>query len=262
MPTRLGAAGRRVARQVRNPWQVPAEGLDRLPAGGAIVAVNRSGAFDHLQVAYSLGRPATVLVDPEAGLAPWPTLRRTTWAGEPERVLARGELLIVFPEIHVGGPGTVHKGYPQLASLALAAKVPIVPAGLTSSGRTRLRLGEQLQLGRHALNRPLSDTLDGYILRGITDTVMLRIAELAGADYADRYATPGAGPAADARAALQQIGELRALWRSRRESEAQRRADEADLVRQLDEQDQQDFDEAVEAAQQQAADAAAKWRGE
>ena len=30
----------------------------------------------------------------------------------------------------------------------------------------------------------------------------------------------------------------------------------------VDEQDQQDFDEAVEAAQQQAADAAAKWRGE
>lgn len=261
VPARLPAAGRRLVRQVRNPWQLPTEGLDRLPSGPVIVACNRSGAFDHLQIAYSLGRPATVVQDADAGLAPWPTLRRTSWSllGRPDgpgAVLERGEVLVVFPELQLAGDGAVHRGYPELAGLALSAQVPIVAAAI---GRGRLRLGEALATTRYAQHRPGSDRLDGYVLRGLTDTVMLQIAELARARYVDSYAKPGPGPAQDARAALQQLRELRELRRERRLAEQQRRLAEAELARELDERDEQAFEQAVAAAQEQAARAAAKW---
>lgn len=56
---------RRVASQIRHPWRLEVDGLDRLPEDALILAVNRVGPTDHLNVAASLGRPTTVVIQPE-----------------------------------------------------------------------------------------------------------------------------------------------------------------------------------------------------
>ena len=48
--------------RLRSPFRIEVDGLDQLPVGGLILAVNRVGPHDHLYVAASLGRPATVVV--------------------------------------------------------------------------------------------------------------------------------------------------------------------------------------------------------
>ena len=261
MAADLRALTRRVISQLRNPWVLATEGLDRLPTSGVIVACNRVGAFDHLQVCASLGRSAVVLTEAGSGLASWPGIRRTTWLtdsglDQPTAVLARGEALVVFPERHVGGDNAVHKGHPELVALALACDVPIVPAGLTGGTPSRLRFGEPIHMARYRQQPSLDDTLDSFLLRAVTETVMAQLVALTARDYVDEYARPADSRRPGPMPSLRQLGELRQLWLERRAEERQRLAEEAELARRLDEQEQLEFAAARAAAREQAEQAA------
>jgi hypothetical protein len=259
---------RQLADRLRHPWRIDADNLDKLPTGACIVAVNRVSPFDHLNVAASLGREATVVFEPDSGRHLVPGIRHTRWLADPDSgnspaaVLDRGEILIVFPEGATDGDGTLHKGHAQFAALALSTGVPIVPAALIPLSvndllpelRYRLRIGEPIETGRFAEAQLSSNVLDGFMLRGLTDLVMTRIGQLAGRRYVDSYT----GTAKKVRIPGEpvKISEWRDQRAERRAAEEQRRASEAELARLLDEQDAAIIDEAVEAARQQAERAA------
>ena len=260
---------RRVASQIRHPWRLEVDGLDRLPEDALILAVNRVGPTDHLNVAASLGRPTTVVIQPESGLRPIPRLRRTSWTTDldsldhPAAVLARGQVLVVFPEVAAGNDGAVHKGHAEFAALAVARRTPIVPAALVPITRTdpgielryRLRIGEPIGVDRFADLAETSDATDGLILRGLTDLVMTDISQLAGRRYRDDYTVGRSGlarnPASAARAEQSRQSRV-----ERRVAEQQRRTAEAELARLLDEQEAARLDEAAQAARRQAEQAA------
>ena len=260
---------RRLADRIRHPWRLEVDGLDRLPEDALILAVNRVGPTDHLNVAASLNRPTTVVIQPESGLRPIPRLRRTSWATDldsldhPAAVLARGQVLVVFPEVAAGNDGAVHKGHAEFAALAVARRTPIVPAALVPITRTdagiklryRLRIGEPIGVDRFADLAETSDTTDGLILRGLTDLVMTNISQLAGRRYRDDYTVGRSGlarnPASAARAEQSRQSRV-----ERRVAEQQRRTAEAELARLLDEQEAARLDEAAQAARRQAEQAA------
>lgn len=274
-------------RRIRHPWRIEVDGLERLPAGAVVLAVNRAGASDHLNVASSLRRPATVVIQPDSGLRPPLRLRRTTWTTDldsddhPAAVLGRNQVLVVFPEGAQSDDGAVHKGHAEFAAAALTSLVPIVPAALVSlpghaggppsfwsaplqrvlpEPRHRLIVGEPIDVQRYAdLGEP-SATVDGLILRGLADLVMTQISQLAGARYADTYTTTSQGHRSgrhDESASRQpQAPQSRQPRAERRAAQEERRAAEADLARMLDEQDAARLEEAAEAARRHAQEAA------
>lgn len=259
--SRIGQA-RALLSRLRNPWRVEVDGLAFLPTGGAIVAVNRVSPFDHLAVVSSLSRPTTVVLEPNSGMRATPGMRRTTWSGDldsdehPAAVLSRGELLVVFPEVVASPDGHVHRGRGEFAARALASRVPVVPAALVPAAeeRYRLRLGEPIPVDRYLeLGQP-SDTVDGLILRGLTDLVMSRISELAGRSYRDSYAERGGPIVPGAFSRPEQARQSRA---ARKAAAAEAAAAEAELARILDEEEAAVLAVAAEAARSQASQAAA-----
>lgn len=283
-PSRVVQA-RQLLGRTRHPWRIEVDGLARLPDGAAVLAVNRVGPSDHLNVVASLGRPATVVIPPESGLRPTLGLRRTGWAVDldsvdhPAAVLGRHHVLVVFPEGLPGNDGAVHKGHAEFVAAALASGAPIVPAALVPLARPageppaprmgrwqrilpepryRLRIGQPIAVDRYTDVEEPGDTVDGYILRGLADLVMTQISQLAGRRYCDRYTArashqvrrlqpdhPDAGTAP-----------MRQTRAERRAAEEQRRAAEADLARLLDEQETARLEEAADAARRHAEEAA------
>lgn len=268
--------------RLRHPWRIEVDGLEQLPDGGAVLAVNRVGPFDHLSVASSLGRPATVVIPPDSGLRPSPGLRRTNWATDldssdhPAAVLGRGQVLVVFPEGAAGNDGAVHKGHAEFVAAALAGRVPIVPAALVPLARPagephpslpnnpvrrmlpelryRLTIGEPVGIERYTDLGDPSDTVDGLILRGLADLVMTRISQLAGRRYLDNY-TGQPIETSDRHATglgASRHGQARQSRSERRAVEQDRRAAEEDLARALDEQEAANLSAAVEAARRHA----------
>ena len=107
--------------------------------------------------------------------------------------LQAGGVLGVYPEGTRSPDGRLYRGRTGVARLALAAGCPVVPIGLIGSrevmpkeaklpkfrGRVTARIGAPMTFeGREA---------DHVNLRGITDEVMQKIAELSGQTYVDQY---------------------------------------------------------------------------
>lgn len=249
--------------RLRKFEQLPTDDLGRLPAGAVVVAVNRVGPLDHRRVVASLPRAATVVTGPDDGLRFALGLRTASWDAtpgsreDPARALDRGDLLVVFPEGRAGNDGAVHKGHAEFAALVIGAQVPVVPAALLPLShpdpqlRYRLRIGEPIDIVRFTELPAASVTVDGFVLRGLTDLVMGAIAQLAGRRYVDSYA---GAKAAGIRPAV--VPGDRVSRAERRAAELQRLAAEAELARLLDEQDAAVLDQAVEAARLQAEHAA------
>ena len=111
-------------------------------------------------------------------------------------------------------------------------------------------------MARYRQQPSLDDTLDSFLLRAVTDTVMAQLVALTARDYVDEYARPADSRRPGPMPSLRQLGELRQLWLERRAEERQRLAEEAELARRLDEQEQLEFAAARAAAREQAEQAA------
>lgn len=253
-----------LTKQLRHPWRVEADHLERIPDGACILAVNRVSPFDHWMVPASLNRDSRVI----AGGLPIRSRHKVNWQADPDAddspqaAAAAGAILVVFPEGDNSADGCVHKGHAQFAAFALEEDLPVVPAALVPFAaqgtlpelRYRLRIGEAVDTTRFTQAHIPSDALDGFVLRALTDLVITRICQLAGRRYVDNYAaTTGAVAKVTRPAAFASWREGRA---ERRAALEQRRAAEAELARLLDEQDAAIMDEAVEAARSQAEKAA------
>ncbi|MCQ4044237.1 lysophospholipid acyltransferase family protein [Streptantibioticus rubrisoli] len=195
------------------------EGIEHVPAeGAAIVAGNHLSFVDPLLMPTVLKRRVTFLAKAEYFTAPGPKGRLTALVlrragqisvdrsgratgeraiGEGLRkVLAKGEVLAIYPEGTRSPDGRLYKGKVGAAVMALAARVPVVPCAMVGSfeiwppGRllprlrqVTIRFGEPLEFTRFA---GMGD--QEAVLRAVTDEIMYAILRLSGQEYVDRYA--------------------------------------------------------------------------
>ncbi|MFJ7780059.1 lysophospholipid acyltransferase family protein [Streptomyces yangpuensis] len=194
------------------------EGLENIPAeGAAIVAGNHLSFSDHFLMPAILARRITFLAKAEYFTGPGlkgrltaaffrsagqiPVDRSGKDAGraalrEGLGVLAKGELLGIYPEGTRSHDGRLYKGKVGVAAMALGAGVPVIPCAMVGTfeiqppgqkipniRRVTIRFGEPLDFSRYA-------GLEGEraVLRAVTDEIMYAILGLSGQEYVDRYA--------------------------------------------------------------------------
>ncbi|WP_405532349.1 1-acyl-sn-glycerol-3-phosphate acyltransferase [Streptomyces avidinii] len=194
------------------------EGLENIPAeGAAIVAGNHLSFSDHFLMPAILRRRITFLAKAEYFTGPGvkgrltaaffrsagqiPVDRSGKNAGQAAlreglSVLAKDELLGIYPEGTRSHDGRLYKGKVGVAAMALGAGVPVVPCAMVGTfeiqppgkklpkiRRVTIRFGEPLDFSRYA-------GMEGEraVLRAVTDEIMYAILGLSGQEYVDRYA--------------------------------------------------------------------------
>ncbi|MCX5588204.1 lysophospholipid acyltransferase family protein [Streptomyces erythrochromogenes] len=194
------------------------EGLENIPAeGAAIVAGNHLSFSDHFLMPAILARRITFLAKAEYFTGPGlkgrltaaffrsagqiPVDRSGKNAGQAALreglgVLAKGELLGIYPEGTRSHDGRLYKGKVGVAAMALGAGVPVIPCAMVGTfeiqppgqkipniRRVTIRFGEPLDFSRYAgMER------ERAVLRAVTDEIMYAILGLSGQEYVDRYA--------------------------------------------------------------------------
>ncbi|MFI5757724.1 lysophospholipid acyltransferase family protein [Streptomyces sp. NPDC051569] len=194
------------------------EGLEHIPADGpAIVAGNHLSFSDHFLMPAILKRRITFLAKAEyftgpglkgrltafffRGAGQIPVDRSGKEAGraairEGLGVLAKDELLGIYPEGTRSHDGRLYKGKVGVAVMAIRAQVPVVPCAMVGTfeiqppgqkvpkiKRVTIRFGEPLEFSRYAglENQKAA-------IRAVTDEIMYAILGLSGQEYVDRYA--------------------------------------------------------------------------
>ncbi|GHD62514.1 lysophospholipid acyltransferase family protein [Streptomyces goshikiensis] len=195
------------------------EGLENIPAeGAAIVAGNHLSFSDHFLMPAILKRRITFLAKAEYFTGPGvkgrltaaffrsagqiPVDRSGKDAGQAALreglgVLAKDELLGIYPEGTRSHDGRLYKGKVGVAAMALGAGAPVIPCAMVGTfeiqppgqripkiRRVTIRFGEPMDFSRY-------DGLEGEraVLRAVTDEIMYAILGLSGQEYVDRYAT-------------------------------------------------------------------------
>ncbi|MCX5307376.1 MULTISPECIES: lysophospholipid acyltransferase family protein [Streptomyces] len=194
------------------------EGLENIPAeGAAIVAGNHLSFSDHFLMPAILKRRITFLAKAEYFTGPGVKGRLTAFffrsagqipvdrsgknAGQAALreglgVLAKDELLGIYPEGTRSHDGRLYKGKVGVAAMALGAGVPVIPCAMVGTfeiqppgkkipkiRRVTIRFGEPMEFSRYA-------GMEGEraVLRAVTDEIMYAILGLSGQEYVDRYA--------------------------------------------------------------------------
>ncbi|MFJ4777565.1 lysophospholipid acyltransferase family protein [Streptomyces sp. NPDC088762] len=194
------------------------EGLENIPAeGAAIVAGNHLSFSDHFLMPAILKRRITFLAKAEYFTGPGvkgrltaaffrsagqiPVDRSGKEAGQAALreglgVLAKDELLGIYPEGTRSHDGRLYKGKVGVAAMALGAGVPVIPCAMLGTfeiqppgqkipkiRRVTIRFGEPMDFSRYA-------GMEGEraVLRAVTDEIMYAILNLSGQEYVDRYA--------------------------------------------------------------------------
>jgi 1-acyl-sn-glycerol-3-phosphate acyltransferase len=123
-------------------------GLDRVPAGGCVVAMKHQSAWDAIVMPLALGDPAPIVkrellllpiygwymaragaiaIDRKAGAA---ALRRML--AEARQAAAEGRPIVIFPQGRRVAPGTSLPYRPGVFALYQALSLPLVPAAVNS----------------------------------------------------------------------------------------------------------------------------------
>ncbi|MEV6730483.1 lysophospholipid acyltransferase family protein [Streptomyces sp. NPDC051364] len=194
------------------------EGLENIPPeGAAIIAGNHLSFSDHFLMPAILKRRITFLAKAEYFTGPGVKGRLTAFffrsagqipvdrsgkdAGQAALreglgVLAKGELLGIYPEGTRSHDGRLYKGKVGVAAMALGSGVPVVPCAMVGTfeiqppgqkipniRRVTIRFGKPLDFSRYA-------GLEGEraVLRAVTDEIMYAVLGLSGQEYVDRYA--------------------------------------------------------------------------
>jgi 1-acyl-sn-glycerol-3-phosphate acyltransferase len=194
------------------------EGLEHIPDdGAAIVAGNHLSFSDHFLMPAIIKRRITFLAKAEYFTGPGlkgrltaaffhsagqiPVDRSGKDAGQAAireglGVLAKGELLGIYPEGTRSHDGRLYKGKVGVAVMAIKAQVPVVPCAMVGTfeiqppgqvvpriKRVTIRFGEPLDFSRYA---GMED--QKAAIRAVTDEIMYAILGLSGQEYVDEYA--------------------------------------------------------------------------
>jgi len=203
-------------RLVSRPW---VEGLDNVPRSGpAILASNHLSFSDSLFLPLVVPRRITFLAKSDYFTGPGLKGRAKAWffarAGQVpidrtnasaaqdamlagKRILARGELLGIYPEGTRSPDGRLYRGKTGVARLALEAGVVVVPVAMIDTDKAQ-PIGSKLpRLGRRVgvrIGRPLDFSRyegmagDRFVLRSMTDELMYELMQLSSQEYVDVYA--------------------------------------------------------------------------
>ena len=115
-------------------------------------------------------------------------------------VLARGDVLGIYPEGTRSPDGRLHRGKTGVARFALASGAPIVPVAMIGAfeaqgerrflpgrhPRIHVEVGAPVLAAEVARRHPDAD--QAVVLRAVTDEVMDRIAAMSGQERVDEYA--------------------------------------------------------------------------
>lgn len=205
-----------VVKAIFRPWIV---GRRNIPAeGAAILASNHLSFVDSVFLPLMIDRPVSFLAKSDyftgRGLKGWATRvffkatgqipidRSGGRASEASlntglQVLGRGDLLGIYPEGTRSPDGKLYRGRTGIARMSLEAHVPVVPVVMVDTDtmmpighrvprvvRVGVVVGDALDFSRFAGMEG-----DRYILRSITDEIMVALQRLGEQQYSDVYAT-------------------------------------------------------------------------
>ena len=186
--------------------------------GAAILASNHLSVMDSVFLPLMLERPMSFLAKSEyftgKGIKGWATKWFMKGTGQIAidrsggsaseaalntalQVVGRGDLLGIYPEGTRSPDGRMYKGRTGIARMALVSKVPVVPVVMVDTaevlpiGSSRPRImrvgiviGEPLDFSRY---EGLED--DRFVLRSVTDEIMIALQQIGGQEYVDEYAS-------------------------------------------------------------------------
>ena len=201
---------------VFRPWVV---GVENVPAeGAAILASNHLSFMDSIFLPLIVDRHVSFLAKSDyftrKGLKGWATKTFMKATGQLPidrsggkaseaslntglRVLARGEILGIYPEGTRSPDGKLYRGRTGVARMILEAGVPVVPVAMVDTaeimpigkrlpkiGRIGIVIGEPIDFSRF-------DGMEGdrFILRSVTDEIMYELHALGAQEYMDVYAS-------------------------------------------------------------------------
>ena len=205
-----------IVKAIWRPWII---GRRNVPSeGAAILASNHLSFVDSVFLPLMIDRPVAFLAKSDyftgRGLKGWSTRmffkatgmipidRSGGKASEASlntglQVLGRGDLLGIYPEGTRSPDGKLYRGRTGIARMALEAHVPVVPVVMVDTDtmmpigtrmprivRVGIVIGEPLDFSRF-------DGMEGdrYILRSITDEIMVALQRLGEQEYEDVYAS-------------------------------------------------------------------------
>jgi 1-acyl-sn-glycerol-3-phosphate acyltransferase len=205
-----------IVKAIFRPWIV---GRRNIPAeGGAILASNHLSFIDSVMLPLMIDRRVAFLAKSDyftgRGLRGWAT--RVFFKGTGQlpidrsggkaseaslntglQVLGGGELLGIYPEGTRSPDGKLYRGRTGIARMALEAHVPVVPVVMVDTD-TMMPIGQRLpnvvRIGV-VIGEPLDFSRfsgmegDRYILRSITDEIMVALQRLGEQEYEDVYAS-------------------------------------------------------------------------
>ena len=205
-----------IVKAIWRPWII---GRRNVPAeGAAILASNHLSFVDSVFLPLMIDRPVAFLAKSDyftgRGLKGWSTRmffkatgmipidRSGGKASEASlntglQVLGGGELLGIYPEGTRSPDGKLYRGRTGIARMALEAHVPVVPVVMVDTD-TMMPIGRRLpnvvRVGV-VIGEPLDFSRfqgmegDRYILRSITDEIMVALQRLGEQEYEDVYAS-------------------------------------------------------------------------
>ena len=205
-----------IVKAIWRPWII---GRRNVPAdGAAILASNHLSFVDSVFLPLMIDRPVAFLAKSDyftgKGLKGWATRMFFKGTGQLPidrsggkaseaslntglQVLGRGDLLGIYPEGTRSPDGKLYRGRTGIARMALEAHVPVVPVVMVDTDtmmpigtrmprivRVGIVIGEPLDFSRF-------EGMEGdrYILRSITDEIMVALQRLGEQEYEDVYAS-------------------------------------------------------------------------
>lgn len=205
-----------IMKAIFRPWIIGAENIP--VTGGAILASNHLSVADSVFLPLMIERPMTFLAKAEyftgRGIKGWATKWFMKGTGQIPidrsggsaseaalntalQVLGRDELLGIYPEGTRSPDGILYRGRTGIARMALEAKVPVIPVVMVDTDtmmpigttiprvvRVGMVIGEPLDFRRYE-----GMENDRYILRSVTDEIMVALQQLGQQRYRDVYAS-------------------------------------------------------------------------
>ncbi|WP_167050071.1 lysophospholipid acyltransferase family protein [Microbacterium halimionae] len=205
-----------IVKAIFRPWIVGRRNIPR--EGAAILASNHLSFADSVFLPLVIDRPMAFLAKSDyftgRGLKGWATRMFFKGTGQIPidrsggkaseaslntglQVLGRGALLGIYPEGTRSPDGTLYRGRTGIARMALEARVPVIPVVMVDTdtvmpigrripriGRVGMVIGEPLDFSRFAGMEG-----DRYVLRSVTDEIMVALQRLGEQRYKDVYAS-------------------------------------------------------------------------